>query len=250
MKRGVRLNSWIVFPKPNRQACIRLFCFPYAGGGAAVYGDWSDALPSEVEVFRVQSPGRENRLREQPFTRLQPFVETLANVVRPYLDMPFSFFGHSVGALVCFELARYLRKQDGLSPALLFVSGRGAPHIPGPDPPIHQLPETEFVEEVRSRYDGIPEAVLQDAELMQLILPVLRADMAVSETYVYENDDPLGCPISVFGGLQDRKVRQQDLPAWRDLTRSSFTLRMFPGNHFFLQGNRTPLLQALADDLK
>lgn len=214
-----------------------------------MYRLWPNDAPSHIEVCRVQLPGRENRLKERPFTRLGPLVETLAKVLRPYLDMPFAFFGHSVGALMCFELARYLQKQEGLSPDHLFVSGRRAPHVPDPDSPVHQLPEGEFVEEVRRRYDGIPEAVLKDPELLHLMLPVVRADMAISETYVYKNGEPLECPISAFGGLQDCRVTQEDLTAWRLQTRDSFTLRMLPGNHFFLQDTRPALLRALSDDL-
>lgn len=228
---------------------MRLFCFPYGGGGAAAYRLWSDGLPPDIEVCRIQLPGRENRLRERPLTRLSPLVQALVEILRPYQDMPFSFFGHSVGALISFELARQLRKRDGLSPAHLFVSAFRAPQIPRRDPPIHQLPDAEFVKEVRRRYDGIPGVVLQDMEMMQLMLPVLRADMTIYDTYVYANEPPLDCPISAFGGLQDYRVRQEDLAAWRDQTRSSFTLRMFPGNHFFLQSGRELLLQAVSQEL-
>ena len=242
-------NSWIIFPKRNLQTRMRLFCFPYAGAGAAVYRLWPDDLPSDIEVCRIRLPGRENRLGEPSFTRLSPLVHTVAQVLRPYLNMPFAFFGHSVGALICFELARLLCKQHSLSPAYLFASGYRAPQIPDPDPPIHAWPESEFVEEVQRRYDGIPEAVRQDAQLMELMLPVLRADMAIYETYVYADDEPLDCPIVAFGGLQDDRLRREDLAAWRDQTRSSFTLRMFPGNHFFMQSARTLLMRAVCQGL-
>lgn len=195
------------------------------------------------------TPGREIRLKEPSFTRLSPLVQTLAQVLHPYLNMPFAFFGHSMGALIGFELARQLRRQYSLGPVHLFVSGRRAPQIPDRSPPIHQLPESALVEELR-RLNGTPESVLQNAELMQLVLPVLRADFALCETYVYSTEDPLDCPISAFGGLQDGSVSYDDLAAWRDQTNSSFTLKMIRGNHFFLQSARALILSALSQELQ
>jgi medium-chain acyl-[acyl-carrier-protein] hydrolase len=163
--------------------------------------------------------------------------------------MPFAFFGHSMGALITFELARQLRRQYGLNPVHLFISGRRAPQIPDLEPPIHQLLESAFVEELR-RLNGTPESVLQNAKLMQLVLPALRADFALLETYVYSTEDPLDCPISTFGGLQDGEVSYDDLAAWRDQTNSSFTLKMIPGNHFFVQSARSLILSAVSQELQ
>lgn len=241
-------NSWVTCPRPNPQAHLRLFCFPYAGGAASIFRTWSDDLPRDVEACLIQPPGRESRLGEPPFTRLSPLVHSLVQAIRPCLNLPFAFFGHSMGATINFELTRQLRKRNDLGPVHLFVSGSRAPQIPRRDPPIHQLPEAEFVEELRG-FNGTPEAVLQNTELMQLFLPILRADFAVHEMYVYTADAPLDCSISAFGGLQDDEVSHDDLVAWRDQTRSAFTLRMFPGDHFFLHSARTLLLQALSQDL-
>ena len=154
-----------------------------------------------------------------------------------------------MGALIGFERARQLRKHYGLSPVHLFVSSYRAPQIPQPDPRTHQLPEAEFVEEVRHRYDGRPDAVLQNAELMQLMLPALQADTVICETYAYAEEHPLDCPISAFGGPEDGRMSHEDLAAWRDQTYSSFTLRMFPGNHFFLQSTPGPLLRVVFQEL-
>ncbi len=206
-------------------------------------------MPLDVEVCRIQLPGRENRLREPPFNQIASLVEVLAQVIEPYLSVPYVFFGHSVGALVAFELARQLRKLNRLGPAHLFVSGRRAPQIFDRDPPIHKLPDAEFVRELGRRFDGIPEAVRQDAELMNVLLPMLRADIAIDETYVYLDEEPLDSPISAFGGLQDPKVSHDDLGAWRNQTRGTFSQRMFPGNHFFLQSAQALLLQAISQDL-
>lgn len=185
---------------------------------------------------------------ERPFTQLEPLVQHLASPLLPYLDKPFAFFGHSMGGLVSFELTRLLRREYGVSPVHLFVSGHRAPQVPDPDLPIHALPESEFLEELR-RFNGTPEAVLKNAELMQLLLPTLRADFAVIETYAYTPETPLECPITAYGGLQDREVSCNELEAWREQTNASFVLQMFPGDHFFLHSSGSLLLQALHQKL-
>jgi len=242
-------DSWIAFRKPNPQARLRLFCFPYAGTGASIFRTWSEGLPADVEVCPVQFPGRGTRLKETPFTELLPLVQALAQALVPLLDKPFAFFGHSLGALVSFELARQLRRQAGVQPVRLFVSADRAPQIPQRDRPIHALPDSEFLVELR-RLNGIPEKVLEDVELMQVMLPVLRADFAVYETYVYSVEAPLNCPISIFGGLRDHRVSRDDLEAWRDQTSVSFSLQMFPGDHFFLNTTQPLLLQVLSEELR
>jgi amino acid adenylation domain-containing protein len=246
---GTTSNSWIAFRKPNAQARLRLFCFPYAGAGASIYRTWSDGLPADVEVCPVQLPGRGTRLTETPFTRLAPLVEALARAMGPLLDKPFAFFGHSLGALVVFELARQLRRQSGVQPVRLFVSADFAPQVHHRERPIHALPENEFLAELR-RLSGIPGKVLAETDLMQLMLPILRADFAVYETYAYSMEPPLNCPISTFGGLQDQRVSRGDLEAWRDQTSGSFSLRMFPGDHFFWNTTQPLLLQALSEELR
>lgn len=242
------VNSWVICPSPNPQAKLRLFCFPYAGGGALSFRSWADSLPPTIEVCAIELPGRGIRLKEPPFTRLEPLIQAIAQTLLPYLDKPFAFFGHSMGGLVSFELARLLRRKHSLSPVHLFVSGRRAPHLPDPNPPIHALSEPELLEELRS-LKGTPEAVLENAELMQLLLPTLRADFAALETYVYSSEPPLDCPITAFGGLQDSEVSCDDLEAWREQTKAGFLLQMLPGDHFFLHSARSLLLQSLSGEL-
>lgn len=246
---GLSNSGWLVFQKPNSQAGIRLFCFPYAGGGALVFRTWPEGLPSNVELCSVQPPGRGTRIRENPFTRLTPLVEATTQALLPYLNKPFAFFGHSMGALLSFEVTRQLRREFGLYPATLFISGHHAPQIPDPNPPLHSLPEAEFMKELHS-LNGTPRAVLEDPEVMRLLAPVLRADFAVSETYIYRAEPPLECPIVAFGGLQDDRLSRAHLDAWREQTIASFSLRMLPGDHFFLHASQPLLLQILSRELR
>lgn len=234
--------------RQNPAACFRLFCLPYAGGGASIFRAWSDILPQEIEVCSIQLPGRENRLMDPLFTELEPLVQTLADIVLPHLDKPFALFGHSMGALVAFELCRTLYQKRMLSPVHLFVAGHRAPQLPNPREPTHDLPTPLLLEQLR-RLNGTSKEVFQNGELMQLMLPILRADLAICETYRYVASDSLTCPLSAFGGLLDGEVGYGDLVAWQSQTSSTFTIRMFPGDHFFLHSCRLPLLQAIASDL-
>ena len=241
-------DAWVTCPKPNPQARLRLFCFPYAGGAASLFRTWSEELPSEVEVCPVQLPGRESRFREACYTRLMPLVHALGEVIRPYLTLPFAFFGHSMGAIISFELARYLRRQNAPLPDHLFVSAHRAPHLPDPKAPIYALPDPQFVEGLRL-LNGMPSKMLENAELMELVLPLLRADFAIAETYAYTDETPLPCPITAFGGLADGEVSHEEVAAWRTETLSNFTMRMLPGDHFFLLKQRSMLLQAISEDV-
>lgn len=241
-------SPWVVRPKPNPQAKLRVFCFPYAGGGASVFRRWPLALPPAVEVCALELPGRGVRLREPAFTQLGPLVRSLARGVLPYLDTPFVFFGHSLGGLVGFELARELRRAERMLPLHLIVSAVGAPHVPQPGPRIHDLPDARLVEELR-RLNGTPRELLGNAELMQMVLPTLRADLAVYERYAYREEPPLDCPITVFGGLHDRMVSRDRLEAWGDQTSARSIVRMLPGDHFFLHASQTLLLAVLSREL-
>jgi acyl transferase domain-containing protein/surfactin synthase thioesterase subunit len=245
----VSAEQWIIRPQPNPDARCRLFCFPYAGGGTSIFNHWSDRLPSEIEVCSIQLPGRENRLPEPPLSRLKLLIQTLTPIIKPYLDLPFSFFGHSLGAWVGFELARSLRRQNCPLPDHLFVSGSQAPQLPDLKAPIHRLPDEKFIAKLKS-FKGTPEAVLQDTQLMAQFLPALRADFAILETYFYAEEAPLNCPITAFGGREDSQVHHEELSAWKQQTAAEFTLKMFPGDHFFLDSAHSDLLEAIATQLK
>ena len=225
-------KEWFKFSKRNSPALFRLFCFPHAGSGAAIFHNWLEKFPPEIEICPIQLPGRENRLQEPPFTRLKPLIQTLIPLLEPYLELPFGFFGHSMGALISFELARELRRRNLLVPSYLFVSSCRAPQVPDFDLPTHKLPETKFLKALSS-YKGIPEKILQDSELMQMYLPTLRADFEILETYFYTREIPLESDIYVFGGLEDAKVSRQQLADWQKQTQTNFSLQMFVGDHFF-----------------
>lgn len=238
----------VEWERPGPRARLRLFCFPYAGGGAPVFRGWGGLFPPEIHVVPVHLPGRGNRFTEAPLTRADALVEQLAEELKPYMDMPFAFFGHSMGAMLAFELTRRLHALSRPLPEILLVSGRRAPQRPSDKRPLHALPEKEFQDELRS-LNGTPEEILQHPELMELFAPILRADFEVCETYAFGGCDPLDVPISAFGGLEDPDVSRDDLQAWKEHTRGTFRLRMFPGGHFFLNGARQPLVHAASEDL-
>jgi medium-chain acyl-[acyl-carrier-protein] hydrolase len=242
------LGGWLANPAPNAQAKLRLFCFPYAGGAAGIYRNWAANLPSAVEVCPVHLPGRGKRMRERAFTQVQALVEEIAPALWPATDQPFAFFGHSMGALISFELARHLRREGVAGPAHLFISGRRAPQIPNLDAPTFDLPEAEFLVTLRD-LKGTPPEALEHPELMQLMLPLLRADFELCETYAYTPAPPLDCPITVYGGLQDGGVTRTYLEAWSQHTTAAFTLRMMPGDHFYLNTAQPLLLRTLSQEL-
>jgi medium-chain acyl-[acyl-carrier-protein] hydrolase len=242
-------RSWTIIPRPNPGARLRLFCFPFAGGGASIFNSWPRDLPSEVEVVAVQPPGREGRIGEAPFSDLHLLAAALHRELAPQMDRPFALFGHSNGGLMAFELARRLRAAGQPMPRLLVASGRPAPQLPVRDEPIHALPHDEFIAALR-RYNGTPEEVLQSAELMELLAPLIRADFSLGETYQYRPEPPLDVPITAFGGVGDLEVSTDEVEAWREQTTGEFRVEMFPGGHFFLNEDRERVLASLSSELR
>lgn len=210
---------------------------------------WSTLLPDDIEICPVQLPGRENRLREKPFKAFPPLVEALAEGLAPYLTRPFAFFGHSMGAMVSFELTRLLRRRGAPQPEHLFVSAYRAPQILPPEPLLHTISDSALINAL-IRLDTKNRAVLENDELRQFLLPIIRADFTACETYTYRAEEPLSCSITAFGGLQDNRVNQAELDAWRLQTSRSFTLHMLPGGHFYLNSLEGTLFKILADGLR
>lgn len=245
-------QTWLVEPQPQPNATLRLFCFPYAGGGAAAFVPWRRLLPPTVALHVVQLPGRESRLREPAYRRMTPLVDALAPVLAPLLDRPYAFFGHSMGALVAFESARALRRRGAPLPVSLMVSGRRAPQLPDRASPLHPLDDAAFVQAMIQRYNGIPRLILDEPELMEIFLPILRADVELFESYVADDEAPLATPIVAFGGESDPHATLDELRAWQEQSSAGFRLRSFPGDHFYLQPQRealvTEILRTLALD--
>lgn len=242
-------NPWFsIFSTGGAPPRFRLFCFPFAGGGAAFYRTWPNQLPEGIEVQAVRPPGRETRLREQPYTSMTTLVEATTEAIRPRLDRPFAFFGHSMGGLLAYEVACHLREQELPQPAHLFVSGYRAPHRPAHHPPVHQAGTPAILRRLQS-LNGTPAAFFENEELVQMMLPGIRADFSVLETYVFRPLKPLDCPISAFGGYLDSEASEADILAWQSYSSYAFTKRMLPGGHFFIMSHQTDVLRWISTDL-
>jgi medium-chain acyl-[acyl-carrier-protein] hydrolase len=212
-----------------------------------VFRQWAADADPRLEVAPVQLPGREHRLTEPPCTRLDDLAGRLAEAIQPHLGKPYAIFGHSMGARIGFELAHRLG-QAGLSgPVWLFASGCRAPQVPIVER-YHQLSEAAFVAKLRA-LNGTPPEVFATPELLDLVVPILRADFELVETYVYRHRPPLGCPIRVFGGTGDAETGPEQLAAWRVQTRAACPVTLLPGDHFFLHAERPALLATIAADL-
>ena len=185
---------------------------------------------------------------ETPYTRIEPFIQDLSEAISPFLEIPYAIFGHSFGAMVSFELSRSLRKRCEPSPIHLFVSACAAPHLLGYELPASKLSDQDFLERLRS-LNGTPREVLKNTELLQVLLPTIRADFSVLESYVFSEEPALESKITIFGGMQDQGVDIEKLGAWRIHTTAPSRLQMFPGDHFFLQSSLALLLRAIAQDL-
>jgi len=237
-------SNWLPYGSPSPAVRMRLFCFPYAGGNSAIFREWPQLLPREVGVCAVELPGHGMRLRETAIDAVGPLADAAKAGILPFLDRPFALFGHSLGAILAFEIALRLREHR-LTPAHLFVSGRCAPQFPAPATSAHLLPDAEFVSHLRT-LKGTPEVLLNNAELMELMLPTIRADFKASETYAYAPRPPLACPLTALGGLADEHVPPEAITAWRDMTSGPFEARFFEGDHFFLRGAQSEVFDSIS----
>jgi medium-chain acyl-[acyl-carrier-protein] hydrolase len=200
-----------------------------------------------VEVVSVQLPGRESRFNEHPIESMEQLVDPLLDGLASYLTRPFALFGHSMGALIAFELVRRMR-PSGVAPVHLFVAGRRAPHLPSRSPDWHTLPDRKLLATLRE-LGGIPPELLAESHVIDAMLPVLRADCALAETYVFRPQPPLSCPVSAFGGLQDKEVFPEDVWAWSRHTTGPFRAHLLPGDHFFVNSACPDLLRLVVSGL-
>lgn len=226
-------SSLFVVPEKKPAAAFRLFCFPFAGGDITTYLPWLPLLDPDIEMVIVQLPGRGRRSHEKPFFQMDLLVDELFGAMLARLDKPFAFFGHSMGSKIAYELAKRLQQNRFPAPVHFFASGSGSPCVPRRAAPIHRLSNAAFVERI-SKLCGVPQAVLDNAELMQFLLPMLRADFKLVETYAGKSDFRIQSKITMLGGVEDALVSSDDLGKWSALFEDSGSLILYEGGHFFI----------------
>lgn len=244
-----KASSWFVRPTKRPSARTLLFCFPRAGGGASSFRNWPEECHPEMEAFLIQLPGREARLREEPLHSMPSLVSAIVDAMSEHLDRPFAFFGHSLGARTAFETACELRRRSLPSPVHLYVAASAAPSVPWHHPPLHELSTDDLLREVQRRYGGVPQEVVADPDLRDLLVPALRADLAIIETYRYVETAPLAVPITCFCGIDDAMTPESEAREWRRHTSAPLRFKTFPGDHFFPTTARKSILDMMASDL-
>jgi surfactin synthase thioesterase subunit len=236
------MNTWFPFWRPNPEARLRLFCFPFAGGTASQLHRWAELGPS-VEVLTAQYPGHETRWNEPPYRRIPALIEALGPVVRALGERPFALLGYSLGTYVCLELARWLERMSGPAPVGLLLAA-GTPPQRTRTRSLHTLPDADFIAEL-DHYGGTPPQVLAHQELMQMLMPVLRADFEMAGEYSASAEPPLSVRMAVWGGAEDTHPSPEELEGWRDFTTGSFVRHVVPGGHFFLNSPRGELREGV-----
>lgn len=227
---------------------IRLIIFPYAGGSASVFKQWGNSLSTDIEICSIQLPGREDRYQEKPFTEIESYIKEFSGYFQGLSDLPFVFFGHSLGALFCYEVCRYLEKNDLPLPLHVFISGASPPRKFETNE-IKEYNDEELKKELIS-LNGIPEEFKKNENLLKLFLPVIRSDIALLETYDYKDDYKFSMPISVFGGALDRSVPVADLQEWNRLSDDYCKIYTFTGDHFFIFSEQDKLLSEINREMK
>ncbi len=234
------------FPEPGDGA-VRLICFPYAGGSASVFRDWDRALPPGVEVLAARLPGRAERWREEPFTSLELLVDALTEPVEALTDRPFAFFGHSMGAVLAFELSRRMRRERGVEPEHVFVASCNPPLPDVPMPVLGTLEEPALRAKLADL--GLAEEIMADEDLMEMLLPLVRADLRIADGYLDRDGEPLTCPLTAFHGKRDPMVSAEDMAQWSVGTTGPFLLRQVQGAHLFSDDGWRDVLTAVSDEL-
>ena len=237
-------HKWLVQLTSVSNACAKLICLPYAGGGAASFRPWAQASMPNVEILAIELPGRGSRMSERPYICAEGLIGALTDAIWPHLSQPFALFGHSMGALIAFELARSLRVRYGVVPMHLFVSAHRAPHLPDTDPFIDRLPDHKFLAKIQA-LGGIDTHMFEHEAFVEHMLPTLRADIALCKSYTYQPSLPLECPITAFCGEQDGSVSCTEIAGWQAHTVNTWQLHSYPGGHFFIREQQTHMLAAI-----
>lgn len=243
-------SRWFLRPGATDTAGIRLFCFPSAGFGAAMYGSWIRAAAGRLDVYPVQLPGRANRLADPPLASIHTLADRLLPEIAPLTDRPYAMFGHSMGAVLAAFTAQAIAAEGLPGPEHLFLSARQPPDCPSPVPPLSHLDDQAFVTEINSRYGGIPQEILREPDVMAMLLPALRADVQALEALEGHPSHRLDAPITAYGGADDALVPRALLEQWEGWTAGDFRLRMFPGGHFYIDDALQDVLRDISETLK
>ncbi|MBN2419957.1 MAG: thioesterase [Deltaproteobacteria bacterium] len=243
-------TKWITCPKKQPDAKMRLFCFPYAGGGTSVFYNWPHNITTDIEVCMIKMAGREVRFNEPPYRRIPKLVEDLAPAILPFLDKPFLFFGHSLGAHISFYLTHHLRRYNLPCPMHMFISGARAPHLtePAPDALHYRMEDKKFIDKL-IKLGGMSDEVLRDKEILNIVLPILRADIELLNTMEYTDEEPLSCGITVFCGEFDKRVSREDAEAWSRHTNHDFRLTMIAGKHLFINTHQAQIIELINQEV-
>lgn len=242
-------SPWIVRPAPRAHASMRLFCLPHAGASSVIFREWFGSFSDSVEVCAVEPPGRLARRNERAYGELAEFTEALEAAILPYLDLPFAFFGHSLGALMAFECARALRRHHQLEATHLIVAAHKAPQVPWRQRPLSREPKNVFVRELEQRYGPLEPALKAEPELLDMLVDIMRVDLGMLERYRYQDEKALNCPILAIGGTADESLAASDLQAWQHQTANKFRLEWMAGGHFFLRERGRQLRELLRSEL-
>lgn len=237
-------NKWLITFKKNPQAKTRLFAFHHSGGGASTYFPWIKDLSPAVELIAIQLPGREGRFHEPLSNRIEDIVRNVSNEFAFYTDKPFFIFGHSLGALLSFEFAKFIRKTRSISPYYIIVSANKAPHIPLRRKSFSQLDIPSLKAEL-ALYGGINKEILDNEEFFNIFYPILMNDFSIFENYSYKNSQPFLCDMLALSGTQDQSVQKKEILAWARHIKGHFKHISFPGDHFFLKSNQIKILKII-----
>lgn len=237
-------SKWVVIRQPKPTAKLKLICFPYAGGDASVFSSWADKVHPAVEVLAIQAPGRSNRLSEPALRSIDQITESLCSELLPFLDRSYAVLGHSLGARIAYEFVHKTRLKGLRQPVYYIGSGSKAPHVPSREGIRYDLPDNEFIEAIKD-LGGTPKAVIENKELMDLVLPTLKADFFLVDTYRAIQRLPLDIPASIFNGLKDYDLDEDFNAQWQTHFSEVLEFKTFDSGHFFINDMREEYLLAL-----